>query len=50
MSKNYGNRNTLADKNNAIGNVQLPAECVQAHPESLRAAIDAAMSMEGGAA
>jgi len=40
----------LADRENAIGNVQLPTECVQAHPESLRAAIDAAMSMEGGAA
>lgn len=33
----------LADRENAIGNVQLPTECVQAHPESLRAAIDAAM-------
>ena len=40
----------LADMENNIGNVQLPTECVQAHPESLRAAIDAAMSMEGGAA
>ena len=39
----------LADMENNIGNVQLPTECVQAHPESLRAAIDAAMSMEGGA-
>ena len=43
----------LADRENAIGNVQLPTECVQAHPESLRAAIDAAMrralmKIEGG--
>ena len=56
MSKDYGDRNTLgdgntlADRENAIGNVQLPTECVPAHPESMRAAIDAAMSMEGGAA
>ena len=33
----------LADRENAIGNVQLPSECVLAHPESLRAAIDMAM-------
>lgn len=33
----------LADRENAIGNVQLPTECVLAHPESMRAAIDAAM-------
>ena len=33
----------LADRENNIGNVQLPTECVQAHPESLRAAIDMAM-------
>lgn len=35
----------LADRENAIGNVQLPTECVQAHPESMRAAIDAAMEV-----
>ena len=33
----------LADRENNIGEVKLPTECVQAHPESLRAAIDAAM-------
>ena len=33
----------LADRENDIGNVQLPTECVLAHPESMRAAIDAAM-------
>ena len=38
--------NWLADRENAIGNVQLPAECVLAHPDSMRAAIDAAMAME----
>ena len=37
----------LADPGNHIGNVQLPTECVLAHPESMRAAIDAAMRMEG---
>ena len=36
----------LADPGNQIGNVQLPTECVRAHPESMRAAIDAAMRME----
>ena len=36
----------LADPGNHIGNVQLPTECVLAHPESMRAAIDAAMRME----
>ena len=38
----------LADPANTIGNVQLPTGCVQAHPESMRAAIDAAMAMEVG--
>jgi hypothetical protein len=33
----------LADKNNTVGNVQLPSACVIAHPDSLRAAIDMAM-------
>ena len=33
----------LADRENDIGNVQLPTECVLAYPESMRAAIDAAM-------
>lgn len=36
----------LADPGNQIGNVHLPTECVLAHPESMRAAIDAAMRME----
>jgi len=37
----------LADPNNQIGNVQIPTDCVLAHPESMRAAIDMAMRMEG---
>lgn len=36
----------LADPANRVGNVQLPTECVLAHPESMRAAIDMAMRME----
>ncbi len=37
----------LADPGNQIGNVQIPTDCVLAHPESMRAAIDMAMRMEG---
>lgn len=33
----------LADKNNNIGNVQLPNECVENNVHSLRCAIDDAM-------
>ena len=36
----------LADPANRVGNVQLPTDCVLAHPESMRAAIDMAMRME----
>lgn len=36
----------LADPDNQAGNVQLPTDCVLAHPESMRAAIDMAMRME----
>ena len=36
----------LADKNNNIGNVQLPSECVENNLTSLRDAIDAAMLLE----
>lgn len=32
----------LADKENSIGDVMLPTECVEKNPHSLRAAIDAA--------
>ena len=35
----------LADVNNRIGNVQLPIECIENNPDSLRAAIDMAMGM-----
>lgn len=35
----------LADPGTHIGNVQLPTECVLAHPGAMRAAIDAAMRM-----
>lgn len=33
----------LADPNNSIGNVQLPAQCIRDHLDSMRAAIDVAM-------
>lgn len=36
----------LADRDNYIGNVQLPAECVACNPHSLRDAIDMAMQMQ----
>jgi len=36
----------LADKDNAIGNVELPAQCVTENMHSMRAAIDAAMTMK----
>jgi hypothetical protein len=35
----------LSDKNNVIGNVQLPTTCVLNNPDSLRSAIDAAMRL-----
>ena len=38
----------LADKTNAIGNVQLPTECVERNLYSLRAAIDDAMEGNHG--
>ena len=36
----------LADPANKIGNVILPAECVEQHLDSMRDAIDAAMQMQ----
>ncbi|EGF11290.1 hypothetical protein HMPREF9123_1096 [Neisseria bacilliformis ATCC BAA-1200] len=36
----------LADRDNHIGNVQLPAECVACNLHSLRDAIDMAMRMQ----
>lgn len=36
----------LADLENHLGTVSLPAECVMEHPDSMRAAIDAAMKLE----
>lgn len=36
----------LADRDNRIGNVQLPAECVACNLHSLRDAIDMAMRMD----
>ena len=36
----------LADRDNHIGNVQLPAECVTCNLHSLRDAIDMAMRMQ----
>jgi hypothetical protein len=35
----------LADRENKIGNVQLPRECIQVNMHSMRAAIDAAMAL-----
>ncbi len=35
----------LADLSNDTGQVLLPRECVESHPESMRAAIDMAMAM-----
>ena len=35
----------LSDRDNAIGNVQLPTECVTRNLHSLRAAIDDAMNL-----
>lgn len=37
----------LADRDNSIGNVQLPTDCVTANLGSLRYAIDAAMGRYG---
>nr|WP_101128274.1 hypothetical protein [Neisseria meningitidis] len=36
----------LADRDQHIGNVQLPTECVEQHLDSMRDAIDAAMQMQ----
>ncbi len=36
----------LADKSQLIGNVQLPSECVERNLDSLRGAIDDAMSLD----
>ena len=38
--------NWLADRDNHIGNVQLPAECVACNLHSMRDAIDMAMRMQ----
>lgn len=35
----------LSEPDNAIGNVQLPTQCVESNPDSLRGAIDMAMAM-----
>jgi hypothetical protein len=42
----------LSDRNNVMGNVQLPIACVEANRTSLRGAIDAAMALssQGGGA
>ena len=40
----------LADRDNHIGNVQLPAECVEQHLDSMRDAIDAAMRIQAAEA
>ncbi len=36
----------LSDRSNHIGNVQLPRECVERNIDSLRSAIDDAMSLD----
>ncbi len=38
--------NWLADKNQLIGNVQLPSGCVERNVDSLRGAIDDAMGLD----
>ena len=40
----------LADRDQHIGNVQLPAECVERHLDSMRDAIDAAMRIQAAEA
>ena len=35
----------LADRDQWLGSVELPTECVLAHPDDMRAAIDAAMAL-----
>lgn len=40
----------LADRDQHIGNVQLPAECVEQHLDSMRDAIDAAMRIQAAEA
>ena len=40
----------LADRDNHIGNVQLPAECVEQHLDSMRDAIDAVMRIQAAEA
>ena len=40
----------LADRDNHIGNVQLPTECVEQHIDSMRDAIDAAMRIQAAEA
>jgi hypothetical protein len=44
-SKDTARIDWLADKENLIGNVQLPARCVSENIGSLRCAIDAAMQI-----
>ena len=47
LRKDKARLDWLADVNNLIGNVQLPHECVKANLDNMRAAIDAAMELEG---
>lgn len=46
LHKDTARLDWLADRENAIGNVQLPTACVHANLHCMRAAIDAAMEME----
>ena len=45
LHKDKNRLDWLADKENKIGNVQLPTICVQTNFTDMRAAIDAAMLM-----
>ena len=45
LRKDKARLDWLQDKNNHIGNVQLPTKCVENNLHSLRAAIDEAMSL-----
>ena len=46
LKKDKARLDWLADKDQIIGNVQLPTECVRQNFESLRAAIDCAMDIK----
>jgi len=46
LRKDEARLDWLADRNNLIGNITLPTQCVQNNLDSLRAAIDEAMKLD----